>query len=381
MSTISQDYKLTTHNLPVNLSITQLPEEVTTITNLPVVLSVTSSPDETQITGLFEQIFLPIDIVRQIFLSRKHNYIEMLNFYASCRRTCKHFYHIFSKFLPDLQLCKSNHEFCIFWKNVYVRYIPPGGQRTNSVESQKFNKNYEKTMFDSLNTGDLQTTENVRKFLSSPNNELDFSLFNSLIPRMDLSTNDHHIQIIPNEIGLFTNLITMDLRSFAIRGFSEEFSKLTMLENLNLYNNKIQELQEQFSSLTNLKALGLCCNEITIVPDYFSRFTNLTTLDISENSLEIFPPSILSITGLQTLRIRKNYIKEIPVSLCSFTHLRELDISSNRIENPLGFFSEFWGNYKTRSMYNTHTYIFPAVNIRVQCDIEELSWENESDEV
>lgn len=383
MSTISQDYKLPTVNLHVSLPVTQLPEDVTTITNLPVVLPVT---EETQIItnlacniitdlaylSLVEQ--LPTDIWHQIFISKKNNYSEMLKFHCSCSCTSRTLHRIFQELLPQLNMCKSNLDFCLFWKNTQLDckcFLP--NESLTIDKSKKVKENYKKFMFESCDTEDLQSTEIVRKRISSPDNELDFS-FNFL-----RCMKNPQIQTIPNEIGLFTNLIKLDLLSLEINSFPEGFSKLTNLQYLDLWDNNIQELPDQFSSLTNLQSLGLACNAISIIPDYFSCFTNLIALDAAMNKLQIFPTSILTLTQLKTLQLDVNLIKEIPTRICSLTTLEQLEISGNSIENPLEFFQKIWGNYTTlhRNSEGIHC-VFPAVNVKVSCDIgnERIDHEN-----
>lgn len=142
------------------------------------------------------------------------------------------------------------------------------------------------------------------------------------------------INLLPQGIGLLSNLSNLDLSENEIEELPLAFGKLTNLKDLRLMENHIKELPSVLEFLINLEVLDLEDNLIeTYPPVFFEKLTRLSFLDLSKNSIEILPSHLWNLTSLEVLNLNNNRIKNLPSSLEKLDKLFILDLQYNQIES------------------------------------------------
>lgn len=166
---------------------------------------------------------------------------------------------------------------------------------------------------------------------------------------------------IPSEIGLKTNLITVQLdhnhlsqsiptqlggisslrnlrlnRNFFIAQIPTQIGALSILTNLNLYGNALRgTLCTQLGALTALSALYLSENSLNgPIPSSLGAITRLADLDLKHNLLtDLVPSQLGALTGLTKLELYDNSLEgTLPSTLGALTKLTGLTCSKNRFK-------------------------------------------------
>ena len=114
-------------------------------------------------------------------------------------------------------------------------------------------------------------------------------------------------QIIPEEIGLLTQLSYLDLKY-----------------------NSIIELPKEVGALLQLQKLDLSHNNISMIPHEFCLMKTITWLDLSHNSLQELPQGFGTLTSLIILRASHNMLSKLPVTFHHLQSLEELLLASNK---------------------------------------------------
>ena len=97
------------------------------------------------------------------------------------------------------------------------------------------------------------------------------------------------IYFLPDNIGNWTDLVSLYLEWNRISMLPDSFSELTSLINLYLNNNVLLSLSENFGNLENLYFLDLGYNELPSIPESICDLANLTYLWLFNNNLESLP--------------------------------------------------------------------------------------------
>ena len=97
------------------------------------------------------------------------------------------------------------------------------------------------------------------------------------------------IYFLPDNIGNWTDLVSLYLEWNRISMLPDSFSELTSLINLYLNNNVLLSLSENFGNLENLYFLDLGYNELPSIPESICDLANLTYLWLFNNNLESVP--------------------------------------------------------------------------------------------
>ena len=118
---------------------------------------------------------------------------------------------------------------------------------------------------------------------------------------------DRCLDHIPNDIGILTDLETIQISYTNITGVPDSFFELGNLTSIDLSDNKIKTLQ-----------------------DDFSRLRNLNFLDISENKLKKIPDSIGNHDSLKDYRIHGNPLREISDAMAFNTYRLHHDDKEKR---------------------------------------------------
>jgi predicted outer membrane repeat protein len=178
------------------------------------------------------------------------------------------------------------------------------------------------------------------------------------LQHLDLSHNS--LNVIPDEIGLLTELLTLKYNNNFITGNLTSGGIPTSIENLlnleilslsnnyitipnpsiyqlinlkELYldNNQIYYIDNDLGDLVNMEILTINNNEISSIPDDIRFLSNLKELNASNNQLLSFNSYLNYLGQLQYLNLGNNYISEIPSSINQINNLRKLYLSNNQI--------------------------------------------------
>jgi Leucine-rich repeat (LRR) protein len=179
---------------------------------------------------------------------------------------------------------------------------------------------------------------------------------------------NHYLEgVIPDEIGLLTELQRLDikgvingpvpssffqltkLKSIAIRGTGQtekalltpEIGNLTQLESLELTNFLKGPIPATIGNLTKLATLNLSAGELTgEIPAEMFNHTNLEVLNLSNNQLTgTLAASLGQLTKLRYFSVWNNQLSgPLPNDIENLTLLKEFDVSVNQ------FSGEFPGN-------------------------------------
>jgi len=114
-------------------------------------------------------------------------------------------------------------------------------------------------------------------------------------------------QIIPEEIGLLTQLSYLDLKY-----------------------NSIIELPKEVGALVQLQKLDLSHNNISMIPHEFCLMKTITWLDLSHNSLEELPQGFGTLRSLIRLHASHNMLSKLPITFHHLQSLEELCLASNK---------------------------------------------------
>ncbi|MFA6118882.1 MAG: leucine-rich repeat domain-containing protein [Parachlamydiales bacterium] len=128
---------------------------------------------------------------------------------------------------------------------------------------------------------------------------------------------------LPPEIGLFTNLIHLDVSSNGLTALPSEMLKLTNLVSLNLAINRLTTLPLEIYKLTNLKCLNVSRNRLKILPREIGLLTKLEMLDFSINQLKTLPTEICLLTKLKALYFANNQLTNLSSEIRELIKLLE----------------------------------------------------------
>lgn len=104
-----------------------------------------------------------------------------------------------------------------------------------------------------------------------------------------LNLRGQKIKKFPASLGLFKNMVSIDLSECGLTAFPKEVLACSMLATLNLNNNQITVLPPEIDQLSKLTRLSLHNTGITGLPATIGKCQLLSTLDISQNPLASLP--------------------------------------------------------------------------------------------
>jgi Leucine-rich repeat (LRR) protein len=131
------------------------------------------------------------------------------------------------------------------------------------------------------------------------------------------------IQLLPTEIGLFTDCERMGLNNNSLVTLPFTFTQLPFLKYLNLRSNRFREFPPALLSLPKLEVLDISKNKISSFPADPGSLVNLKVLSVSRNRLEFLPKYLPNFKNLKLLKIDNNPLKWPPHTVT--TCLDELD--------------------------------------------------------
>ncbi|XP_024966101.1 receptor-like protein 7 [Cynara cardunculus var. scolymus] len=206
-----------------------------------------------------------------------------------------------------------------------------------------------------------------KSFLRGPINSTTFLFRLVHLQTLNLAKNDFAESQIPSEIGLLTQLRSLNLSASGFSGqIPREISQLIQLSLLDLSRNTLElqspSLENLVQNLTRLEELDLSGVDISSsVPDFLGNFSSLRFINLSDCWLQNeFPTTILQLPKLKVLDLGKNmdltgslpefrnnsllehlilwstsFSGDIPESIGSLTHLITLDLSLCFFSGPL----------------------------------------------
>lgn len=141
------------------------------------------------------------------------------------------------------------------------------------------------------------------------------------------------LKVLPKEIGLFTNLKSLDLSHNELVKFPNEIFCLEHLEDLDLSHNRIMDLPIEIGQLKSLISLQLLGNELEELPDEICNLAQLQTLGVEINALAELPERIGALSALKCLRLDENCLEALPSSLGDLKCLEKLYLYKNQIQS------------------------------------------------
>lgn len=138
-------------------------------------------------------------------------------------------------------------------------------------------------------------------------------------------------KILPEQIGLLTNLGTLIISYNRFRELPNGMSKLVNLTELYADNNELQCISDSVFSLTNLTALRLNYNNLKLISPKIGQLTNLQSLSFCNNKIESLPKEIGLLQQLNYLDLNENNLKYIPNEICLLTNLDNLYLCCNHL--------------------------------------------------
>lgn len=125
---------------------------------------------------------------------------------------------------------------------------------------------------------------------------------------LDISNAD--LMVLPREIGIFDNLVELNLEGNRLISLPASIGKLKRLKKLQLQNNRLNSLPIELSSLRNLRELLLEGNSLAEIPPEIGHLRQLQHLNLSNNKLRTLPSSMSQLTALTEIFLQGN---EIPI--------------------------------------------------------------------
>ena len=109
---------------------------------------------------------------------------------------------------------------------------------------------------------------------------------------LGLNLTNQGLTSLPEEIGVFKNLISLQANFNHLKTVPESIGKLTKLKELYLNGNSIETLPNSIGNLKNLSLLCLDYNRLTALPDGILQINKMTYFTIGNNPLKIWPKQI-----------------------------------------------------------------------------------------
>ena len=155
------------------------------------------------------------------------------------------------------------------------------------------------------------------------------------ITGLNLSRNN--LESLPDWIGSFTKLQSLDLRHCGLRSLPESMKKLKNLKELYLGENYLSKLPEWLGSFTKLEKLDISNNGLVIIPDFIGNLKNLISLDLGKSNER---ENITNIRSVDHLSQQINQMIELPVFLTDLPHLIHLNLGHTALASIPDFLRE-----------------------------------------
>lgn len=156
----------------------------------------------------------------------------------------------------------------------------------------------------------------------------------------ELWLTNHHISVLPSEIGHFPELRVLGLAGNALARLPPEIALLSSLESLYLERNELRAFPETVVFPVSLRDLRLDHNGMTTFPLQIMRLRLLNRLGLSHNRLREVPSELRRLTNLVELDLDDNVIDSAGLPHEAFARLRRLErlgLDGNHLSNRPAF--------------------------------------------
>lgn len=157
------------------------------------------------------------------------------------------------------------------------------------------------------------------------------------------------LQSLPDVIGEFVKLETLNAMNNVITYIPASFGKLKNLKQIQLSNNQISEFPSMFAGLKHLDMLDLSRNKITSIPAA-TKDLYCTELNLNQNQISTIAEEIADCTRLRTLRLEENCLQvtSIPVKLLKESTVSTILVDGNLFNNKQFTEMEGYNEYQER---------------------------------
>ncbi len=185
------------------------------------------------------------------------------------------------------------------------------------------------------NAGDreaiLRFDNNIKTFKDAKSFGLENINGEVRITQINLSNYTFANNALPTEVGLLTELKSLNLFQCKLNSIPNEFGNLVKVESVYLNNNSITSLPSEIGNLTNLKDFRVNNNSITILPENFYNLSNLEIFEINNNPLLTFSTGLGNLFNLLTLKFNNTQVDLIPNTIGNLKKLVILEFSKTKI--------------------------------------------------
>jgi len=187
---------------------------------------------------------------------------------------------------------------------------------------------------------------------------------------------DHNqMPSIPSDVGLFCNLINLDVSNNRLKSIANELCMLPQLRTLVARNNFLTSgsIPKDFGMMPSLAVLNLSGNHFTEVPMQFTELHELRCLYLGANRITSIPSEIKNLHRLEILYLGGNQLSSVPDELGSVSSLISLVLCDNRLESlPRSLINLH--QLQSLSLHNNRLSTLPPEIIRL--NLVELSLRN-----
>ncbi|MGE3320418.1 MAG: leucine-rich repeat domain-containing protein [Candidatus Berkiella sp.] len=155
-----------------------------------------------------------------------------------------------------------------------------------------------------------------------------------IIQSLKIIGSDCYIKRLPPEIGLMTELRSLEASDCLIKNIPKEIGHLKKLEILNIDGDPIAVLPKEIGHLTQLKELHIGNNPmLTELPTEVGELVALEVLQAAHDSLKVLPEALARLAALREMNVSHNQLKKLPESLAKLSKLAVLRVDHNDIES------------------------------------------------
>ncbi len=180
--------------------------------------------------------------------------------------------------------------------------------------------------------------DNPEKLLTVENLDLRKLGIVVLPPEIGLLTNlqtlnlsSNKLSELPPDIYRLSNLIELDISGNPFKELPLDICLLSSLQKLDLHDIQLTELPSQIGNLTHLEWLCITGNNLTKLPPEIGQLIKLKILYLLHNQLTMLPPEIGQLTNLIWLYLSNNQLTKLPSTIGLLNNLTELGISNNQL--------------------------------------------------
>nr|AYH91784.1 leucine-rich repeat-containing protein 58-like protein [Pomacea canaliculata] len=150
-----------------------------------------------------------------------------------------------------------------------------------------------------------------------------------------LQLNNNEIRHLPETIGLFSKLITVDVSNNNMKSICDEVCQLKHIRTFIAKNNQLtsNSLPKDFGIIQTLEVLNLSGNLLSTIPPQITELERLRCLYLGSNRLTEVSTSVKNLQRLEVLYLGGNCLSEIPAEVGQLHRLVGLNLSDNLLQS------------------------------------------------